>query len=368
MHWDWGGRVEYEQLMRRDIADLAATEGLSEDRAFSVWYCQVALHQDRAEALDASRYDGGNDRGVDLFWVDDEQQRIVIGSSKYYKKSSKAPTPAEVALLLNTIDALSDAQELRDIGRHDLAEAADDLQAARDQGYAVRLQMVYPGPVRQNLEAQIRAYNRSHSDEEVTAELIPLKELEMLFGEYTGVADRVPHGSVSLVGDCAYEQTGSYGRALVATATASSLKSLYDAHGDRLFAENIRLFLGSRKGSVNAEIRETLDDPADRVNFFAYNNGITVVAADFVHDSARAAVELSQFSIVNGCQTTVLIGNSSSDRLAGVTVLVRVVAAPPKLVDSIIRYTNSQTPIRVWERSARDKAQQRIREGVGLSS
>ena len=347
--------------MRREVAELAAAEGLGQDQAFSAWYCQVALHHDRAEALDASRYDGGNDRGIDVFWVDDEQQRVVIGSSKYYKKSIKAPTPADVALLLDTIEALSDAQELRDDGRHDLAEAADDLQAAREQGYAVRLQMVYPGPVRPSLEAQIRAYNRSHADEDVTAELVPLKELERLFGEYTGVADRVLSGSISLVGNCAYEQTGPYGRALVATATASSLRSLYDTHGDRLFAENIRLFLGSRKGSVNAEIRETLDDPADRVNFFAYNNGITVVAADFVHDSARAAVELSQFSIVNGCQTTVLIGNSSPDTLAGVTVLVRVVAAPPKLVDSIIRYTNSQTPIRVWERSARDKAQQRIR-------
>jgi hypothetical protein len=37
------------------------------------------------------------------------------------------------------------------------------------------------------------------------------------------------------------------------------------------------------------------------------------------------------------------------------------VAAPRQLADSIIRYTNAQTPIRPWEMSARDKDQQRLR-------
>jgi hypothetical protein len=38
-----------------------------------------------------------------------------------------------------------------------------------------------------------------------------------------------------------------------------------------------------------------------------------------------------------------------------------VVAAKPDRVDSIIRYTNSQTPIAIWDISARDKVQQRLK-------
>ena len=53
----------------------------------------------------------------------------------------------------------------------------------------------------------------------------------------------------------------------------------------------------------------------------------------------------------------------ASDTAAGdVAVLARIVAAKPELVDRIIRFTNSQTPINVWDLSARDKTQQRLRK------
>lgn len=101
-----------------------------------------------------------------------------------------------------------------------------------------------------------------------------------------------------------------------------------------------------------------------RPNFWAYNNGITVVAEAFDRDATLNLVRLTNFSIVNGCQTTVLIGKSDPTKAATVTVLLRVVAAPPQLVDNIIRYTNSQNPIRLWEMSARDPEQQRLRRDL----
>lgn len=350
----------FENVMRTAVSDLGTHEGIDEDSAFSVWYCEVAFGLDRLEALEASRYDGGNDKGIDVFYVDDELQRVVIAQTKYYRKSTRAPTPSELSLLLDASDALSDPQSLRDDGRPDLADAAEDLADAVARGYSVQLQMVWPGQLRKGLGQQVRTYNRIHGDADVTAELIAMAELESVYSDFLGSAGRVETGALTIVGS-SYEQKGSYGRAVVATVSAQSLKALYDAHGDRLFDQNVRLFLGARKGSVNAAIRETIDNPSDRGNFWAYNNGITVVARSFKRRPRKGAIELEQFSIVNGCQTTVLIGRSGVDALTDITVLARIVAAPKKLVDSVIKYTNSQTPIKVWEMSSRDKEQQRIR-------
>jgi AIPR protein len=42
--------------------------------------------------------------------------------------------------------------------------------------------------------------------------------------------------------------------------------------------------------------------------------------------------------------------------------LVRFIAAPERAIDSIIRYTNSQNPIRLWDLSAQDKLQKRLKK------
>jgi hypothetical protein len=351
----------FEKMLREAVSRIAREEDIPDERAFAVWYCEVVLRLDRQEAVDASRFDGGNDHGVDVVYIDDELQRVVIAQAKYFKSSKKFPTNADVSLLLDTADVLADPTGLRDDGRLDLAEAADDVNAAREAGYVTRLHMVYPGYSQPALEAQIRAFNRIHSSEELVGQLLHLPELEVSYGDFMGLSGRVATGSLKLAEKAVIAQSGPYGEALVATVTGASLQALHEAHGDRLFDQNVRLFLGARKGSVNAGIEETIESSTDRGNFWAYNNGITIVAESFKLRSAKLEVALSKFSIVNGCQSTVLIGQSDPSAAADVRVLARIVAAPANLVDNIIRYTNSQTPIRVWEMSARDPEQQRLR-------
>ena len=112
---------------------------------------------------------------------------------------------------------------------------------------------------------------------------------------------------------------------------------------------------------MNAGIRDTLNDPAERPNFWAYNNGISIVATSFEEPDGEGVVALKEFSIVNGCQTTVSIGQASEAAAKDTTVLARILKPPPALVDSIIRFTNSQNEFAVWDISARDKVQLRLK-------
>jgi hypothetical protein len=89
------------------------------------------------------------------------------------------------------------------------------------------------------------------------------------------------------------------------------LVALYEEHGDALFFENIRDFLGTTSGkvvttrsTVNDEIIKTISNEPEKM--LARNNGITFRATSVALKGAGAA-ELSMAAIVNGCQTTMCL-------------------------------------------------------------
>ena len=148
-----------------------------------------------------------------------------------------------------------------------------------------------------------------------------------------------------------HHEDGAFGKALVTSLGGNELRTLHDTHGDRLFDRNVRLFLGARKGGVNAGLRDTLASTAERKNFWAYNNGITFICDKYELDQDDM-LTLHNFSVVNGCQTTVSFTNSTVGAAKNARVLARFIAAPEKDIDSIIRFNNSQNPIRIWDLSS----------------
>lgn len=357
----------FEEELRAEVKELAERFSITESKAFAVWYGLVALRLGDQEALEAASYDGGNDRGADFFFVDDEWERVVIAQWKYYASANKTPKATDLAHLFNLPTELSDPQDLRDDGRSDLAEAAEALAEARDRGYALDLRFIYPGLPNKQRDRDpnrlVRAFNRKNRAEEITAQIVRLDNLEIAYDDYKGAADRVAKGQLEILGDEFIEEDGPYGKSFVANVSGASLAALYEIHKNRLFDQNVRLFLGNRKGSVNAGIRDTLDQKKERGNFWAYNNGITIVARQVESGDDGGKLNLSDFSVVNGCQTTVSIAEAGESAAKDVAVVARIIAADdPELIDRIIRFTNSQTPINVWDISARDKLQQQLRK------
>lgn len=357
----------FEGALREAVATLGRTRRVTESSAFALWYAIHALHLEPGEAVEVL-FDGGNDHGVDVLYVDDETERVVIAQTKYFKSSGSIPSPGDLALLLATPLELAHPQELLNAGRPDLADAARDYSAARGRGYEVQLHLVYPGPrgaATAHLERTVRLHNDDSARGGITAQLVTLPDLELLYEDYQGKAGRVATGFLAANPDTSFEASGVWGRSLTLSVPGIALKRLHEEHGNRLFDQNVRLFVGTRKGSVNAGIRDTLENPRERGNFWAYNNGITVVAAAFQWGADHASIKLTDFSIVNGCQTTVAIAESPDAELADVAVLCRILSVgDAKSVEQIIRYTNSQTPINVWDLSARDTGQQRLRREV----
>jgi hypothetical protein len=108
---------------------------------------------------------------------------------------------------------------------------------------------------------------------------------------------------------------------------------------------NVRDYQGA--GSpVNREIRASLIDTASKVEFWWLNNGITILAEKCSITGNK--ITITKPEIVNGLQTSheVFEAFRGSGRKDERNILIRIIVAPEERNrNSIIKATNSQTPV-----------------------
>jgi hypothetical protein len=352
---------DFLQYLRKRIEFLRKTWKLNEGKAFGMWFAQEYFEMDDAEAFESVSVDGGNDKDIDFFHVDHELERVAIAQLKFDGKGTYKGRKNELLGVLHTTDWLKDPEALSREGRPDLASAAQDYLDAINNGYSVEYLYVYCGPDHKDVLDTSRQFNVNEAgnvpSKHCTA--ISFDNLRTMHEESVDQNTRLESCEIPLRKDRFFEEEGAFGRAAVSSVSGEQLRRLHERFGDRLFERNVRLFLGAHKGGVNAGIRDTLGSDSDRKNFWAYNNGVTFICDDY--DLKDNKIKLTNFSIVNGCQTTVSLANATVEAARDSTVLVRFIASPETVIDSIIRFTNSQNPIRLWDLNAQDKLQKRIR-------
>lgn len=103
----------------------------------------------------------------------------------------------------------------------------------------------------------------------------------------------------------------SFGKesSVIVNISAKSLKSLYELYGYRgLFSQNLRYYVKSAK--VDENIIESMQEHPD--NFWYFNNGIILICEDYL--ISETSIVLRKFSIINGGQTTKLIGETEFNK------------------------------------------------------
>ena len=108
-----------------------------------------------------------------------------------------------------------------------------------------------------------------------------------------------------------------------------------------LFYENVRGFLG--ENPVNKEIRDTLERK-ESIQFPILNNGITIVTKSLRQSGEKFA--LTDFQIVNGCQTTNVLYQCKDKVSPDLMIPVKIISTDDsELINRIIRSTNRQTQV-----------------------
>jgi len=353
---------EFLKYLHEQVQQYRSHYRLTEGKAFGLWYAIDSLGLQEDEAYEAVSSDGGNDKDIDFFYIDQEAERVLVGQLKFNTKGKYKGKKAELLSVIHATDWMKDPESLERDGRKDMAAAARDYIDALGKGFSIEYLYVYCGPPQKDVDDTARQFNVNEAGN-VPSRSCRVVHLPNLIAEHTERIDqstRISRATILCNTVNSFEEKGTFGTAFSTTLSGSQLRDLYLTYGDRLFNRNVRLFLGARKGGVNAGIRDTIDSDADRPNFWAYNNGVTFVCDRYEinHDS----LTLLNFSIVNGCQTTVTVANSPEFAAKQVRVLTRFISAPERAIDSIIRFTNSQNPIKLWELSAQDKMQKRLKK------
>lgn len=339
------------------IDAVAKRSGITRDKAITVWYASTLLGVDEDEAIDAASADGPEDSGCDFIYIDNDQEVIYVLQGYISDRPDRAAGLNKWNTLIAAISNIKDPVSFKHGGRHDIYETLTEIDVST---YSLVLGLVSLAAKSDQIDRQRESTVRSKTYGSETTFIY--EHQDSLYDKFViaRAADRNVQEDHIEFNSSVVEVKGDFGNAIVGAVPASELARLHKTHGNQLFEGNVRLFIGERKGGINEKIVETANlRPGE---FWALNNGITIVAESFERISDEKYT-IKGFSIVNGCQTTVSLSKAleRSTDSGKAQVLLRVVGAKKALLTDIVRYNNTQNPVKLSAVRLLDPIQESLR-------
>lgn len=339
------------------IDGLAKRGGMTRDKALAAWYASTLLGIEEDEAIDAASVDGPGDNGCDLIYVDDEQAQVIVLQGYVSDRVERATPVKKWNALTASIGSVKDPESFQHGGRADIYERLKDVNL---DDYSLVFGVVSVSGHNDEIGRHVEAARRSKAYGSNTTFFY--ESQDSLYDKYVvaKAAGRSVDTDTITFSNGVIQLKGEFGQAVVGSVRASELNRLYTQHRNKLFEGNVRLFVGQRKGGINEKIIETAEQKPGV--FWALNNGITIVA-DSYEGLSESRYRLNQFSIVNGCQTTVSLCKAIERSAAAEQseVMVRIVGARKALLTEIVRYNNTQNPVKLSAVRLLDPIQESLR-------
>jgi hypothetical protein len=350
----------------------------TQDNAFVQWFLQAFLVSD-PEMAARSVTGVSHDKGVDGVYIDESLGQVSVLQGKL-RQGPKPPleSRSDVIAFAQLARKLTESKHEFDaylsgidpsVGKL-LTEARHRIQRRH---FELRLYYVTTGrcsaPLKSEAESEVAQAGAVASISVMDRSDI----LSLLIDYLGGAAPPVPfldlpidsRGIVASDGVVQRYDRGSGIESWILSMSGRDLASLYGKAGDRLFARNIRGFLGDT--AINDGMLTTLVREAD--HFWYFNNGVTLIC-----DSARKTAERGQAvlrvtnpQVINGQQTTRVLYSAPTSHAKEAAVIVRVISVPrggdsgqsrfEQLVSNIVAATNFQNHILVSDLRANDARQ-----------
>lgn len=351
-------------------------EGLERDELlFSVFCAKLFFYDEEDIRFDASDFwrnaltDGKDDGGTDAIFKDPSRNTkdIIIIQSKYVKTLPFATLKKEIKKLLGTV---------RDFRNNDCSRYNEYVKRAYDQFMRgvldedeAHFRAVYFTTWKPNAtqRARFESLCEKRSTDFCSIEIRFGDDIASKLKQCEEGEERVRQGFLLVDRP---DNRLKYGkRAFVVNVSARSLKKLYRDNERKVLGMNLRYHIskGILNGRVDNRMKDTIDRRPDK--FWYFNNGILIVCAKvkFVKNARR--IELKDFSIVNGGQTTYNIANvrklSRDFYLPCKIIEVPADGSGVGLCEDIAEYTNTQKPIKQADLHANRPIQKHL--GVQLA-
>ena len=268
------------------------------------------IHSVAAESIT----DGSDDKKCDLIFIDREGGTAILAQC-YSASKEKASAPANKASDLNTAIGWLLHSDINALPER-IKSAAAELRKAIEDGFISRFEVWYIHNLPQSTNVQdelgvVEATAKSLIDRNYPKAQVSISALEVgrerLEEWYLETLSPILiNDEISIDIDSGFSiQSGDWS-AFVTAVPARSLYRLFKKYKAQLFSANVRDYLGSRKSdnNINHGIKTTVQSSPE--NFWAFNNGITVLTHDFRQETIKGRHQLivKGLSIVNGAQRT----------------------------------------------------------------
>jgi hypothetical protein len=341
------------------------------------WFMRAYLVDHDEEAVN-SLTGGSKDKGVDATWVDENAHRVFVLQSKYRKKLlGKAEGRSDVLGFADlALEVLGSDDEFASFLLEVDPLVGDRAKLVRERctrrNYKLDLYYVTTGSCSNPLVEEARTRARQAGAGHATLDVFDGRRVMGILDDYLdGVAPPVPSIDLPIEVGAGYASgmvtrydPDSQIESWVFTANGAEIGELFKQAGVRIFARNVRGFLGST--AINRAMSATLET---RPEYFVYfNNGVTIVCddAEKIDSKGSSLLHVANPQIINGQQTTRML-SAEEKKAAKASVLVRVIRIPrgdpgssdrfEQLVSQIVEATNWQNQIKASDLMSNDRQQ-----------
>lgn len=348
---------------------LVETFGIS--NAYLIWVMSLYLDESNLNELASECLtDGSDDKKIDFIKLDYDSKKIVFAQG-YYAEKLVDSAPANKASDLNTASAWLISGNVEVVPPL-LRDRIIECREAINNGDVEQIDLLYVHnlPESKNVEKELKTAQEHLSNviNEKT-EIVVIADEYGLTGIETIFKERSSQIIITKQMECPakiqFEQKGNQWDAAILSVPGSWLRSLYKTEGDKLFSANYRGFLGiskRKKKNINLDIKNTAEKQP--VNFWVYNNGVTILTHNYTPSEDKESTTLTGISIINGAQTTGSLSSlDGSTNLENVLVLARVIKCTnTETIEEIIKYNNTQNEITSWDKFSNDPIQKTIKD------
>lgn len=357
------------------------------DHLFVCWFLRAYLTEDEKVAVEAVT-GGPADKSVDAVLIDHKAKAVFVIQAKYRQKlMGKSERRGDVMDFANLAKPFADSEPgpFRNLCKNMHSHTARLLSEARpfviEQGYRLWMYYVTLGSVSASLRDEARDIVAEAAYDAVMETLDGHRLMHLLRDYLDGVAPPIPtlelemeqHAGVKVNGVLQRFDSQNSIESWVFSMRGDMVAKLFDFAGVRLYARNIRGFLGEQT-PINAGMTKTLEEEPD--HFFYYNNGITIIC-DRAEKRSRSGVDYLRVSnpqVINGQQTSRMLA-LDEEKAAAASVLVKVMQVPREpgsgsgdrfdmLVSRIVANTNWQNAINYADLVSNDRVQIEIERSL----
>lgn len=240
-------------------------------------------------------------------------------------------------------------------------QAYDNLEykVSDSTTFTIRALCCFPVDINYAIEVQGRVAGIEVKGGNVVFDILFQDNFEEEISDVESPKEYVANGSIKLFSEtrCVFGDEQSF----VTLISAKSLKQLFFQYATLgLFASNLRFYITNKK--IDGKIVDTIKKEPEKFCYF--NNGIIITCDDYTIKSG--IVYLKSFSVVNGGQTTNLIGRTAFENDFG--IICKIIKNKYELNDDRILFlskvaeaSNTQKPINARDLIANKIEQRKLK-------